>query len=348
MGTSRTPEARDLASAPGPSMRALLQDRYGGPDVLTSGQVLRPAPGEGEVLVRVEAASVNARDWHIMRGEPRVARLMDRSIFGWRGPRVRVRGTDYAGVIEAVGPAEGEWAVGDRVFGEADATLAEYVAAPVATMARIPDGTTFEQAAALPLAAVTALECLRAAAPAPGTHLLVNGASGGVGTFVLQLARSMGLETTAVCSARNAEQAAALGASRVIDYAEEDFTTAGDRYDVVIDLVGNRSLRDLRRAVAPGGSLVLSGGGVPGEGRLVGPIGLLVRAQLDGRRRGPSVSAPLASPRREGLEELAGLVASGAVTPVIDRIFAFSEAAAALRYMETDHARGKVVVSSSA
>ncbi|HEX5862548.1 MAG TPA: alcohol dehydrogenase catalytic domain-containing protein, partial [Nocardioides sp.] len=163
------------------------------------------------MLVRVEAASVNARDWHIMRGEPRIARFMDRSIFGWRGPRVRVRGTDYAGVIEAVGREAGEWVVGDRVFGEADATFAEYAAAPVAAMARIPEGTTMEEAAALPLAATTALECLRAADPAPGARLLINGASGGVGTFALQLARSMGLQVTAVCSGRNAEQAIALG-----------------------------------------------------------------------------------------------------------------------------------------
>jgi NADPH:quinone reductase-like Zn-dependent oxidoreductase len=349
MATSRTPQGRSLASSStGPSMRALVQDRYGGPDVLTIAQARRPAPGEGEVLVRVEAASVNARDWHIMRGEPRIARLMDRSIFGWRGPGVRVRGTDYAGVIEAVGSGAGEWAVGDKVFGEANATFAEYVAAPVAAMARIPDGTTFEHAAALPLAATTALECLRAADPAPGAHLLINGASGGVGTFVLQLARSMGLRTTAVCSARNAEQAAALGAHHVIDYADQDFTAAGHTYDVVVDLVGNRSLRDLRRALAVTGSLVLSGGGAPGEGRFVGPIGLLVRAQLDRRRRGSSVFTPLASPSREGLEELADLVASGAVTPVIDRIFVLDDAAASLRYMETEHARGKVVVSCRA
>jgi NADPH:quinone reductase-like Zn-dependent oxidoreductase len=348
MATSRPPDARDReSSSTGSSMRALVQDRYGGPDALAIREVPRPAPGEGEVLVRVEAASVNARDWHIMRGEPRIARLMDHSVFGWRGPRVRVRGTDYAGVIEAVGSGAGEWAVGERVFGEANATFAECVAAPVATMARIPDGTTVEHAAALPLAATTALECLRVADPAPGVRLLINGASGGVGTFALQLARSMGLDVTAVCSARNAEQAAALGAHHVIDYAEDDFTTAGNRYDVVVDLVGNRSLSDLRRAVTLTGSLVLSGGGVPGEGRFVGPIGLLVRSQLDRRRRGPSVFTPLASPRRGGLEELADLVASGAVSPVIDRIFGFDDAAAALRYVETDHTRGKVVVSCS-
>jgi NADPH:quinone reductase-like Zn-dependent oxidoreductase len=338
--------APPAATTAGRTMRALVQDRYGTSDVLRVSEVPRPVLRDGEVLVRVEAASVNARDWHIMRGEPRIARLMDRSIFGWRGPRVRVRGTDYAGVIEAVGSGAGEWAVGDRVFGEADATFAEHVAAPVAAMARIPDSTTFEHAAALPLAATTALECLRAADPAPGSRLLINGASGGVGTFVLQLARSMELETTAVCSARNAEQAAALGAHHVIDYADQDFTTPGNPYDVVIDLVGNRSLSDLRRSVALTGGLVLSGGGAPGEGRFVGPIGLLVRAQLSRARGGASVFTPTARPHREGLEELADLVVRGALTPVIDRIFGFDDAA--LRYMETQHARGKVVLSCSA
>lgn len=336
---------RPAPSASRPTMRAIVQDRYGSSDVLRLADLPRPAAAEGEVLVRVEAASVNARDWHVMRGEPRIARLMERSIFGRRGPRVRVRGTDYAGVVEAVGPEVRDWAVGDRVFGEADGTFAQYVGAPVAAMARIPDGTAFEHAATLPLAATTALECLRAADPTPGARLLINGASGGVGTFVLQLARSMALEVTAVCSARNAEQASALGAHHVIDYARQDFANAGTTYDVVIDLVGNRWLRDLRRAVAPTGSLVLSGGGAPGDGRFVGPVGLLVRAQLSKGRRGPSLFTPTARPRREGLEELADLAARGVIAPVIDRTFGFDDAAAALRYMVTDHARGKVVVA---
>jgi NADPH:quinone reductase-like Zn-dependent oxidoreductase len=328
-----------------PTMRALVQDRYGGPDVLHVADVRRPAPGHGEVLVRVEAASVNARDWHVMRGEPRIARLMDRSVFGWRGPRLRVRGTDYAGVVESVGPAVTDWAVGDRVFGEASETLAEYVAAPVGAMARVPDAVSMEQAAALPLAATTALECLRAADPRAGSTVLVNGASGGVGTFVVQLATHMGLHVTAVCSARNSNQARSLGADRVIDYASEDFVAGGCTYDLVIDLVGNRSLRDLRGRVRPSGSLVLSGGGVPGEGRFVGPIGLLMRAQLARNRRGPTVLTPLARPDREVLEDLAVVVARGTVSPVIDRTFGLDDASAALHYLESEHARGKVVVS---
>jgi len=346
MATSHQPESLEHVGSPSaePTMRALVQDCYGPPNVLHLAQVARPVPAEGEVLVRVEAASVNARDWHIMRGEPRIARLMDRSIFDWGAPRVRVRGTDFAGVVEGVGSGVRDWAVGDRVFGEASATLAEYVAAPVNAMARVPEGATMEQAAALPLAGTTALECLSAADPAPGSRVLVNGASGGVGTFIIQLARSRGLHVTAVCSARNSGQARGLGAERVIDYATEDFTTADTTYDVVVDLVGNRSLSDLRRVVAPSGSLVLSGGGVPGEGRIVGAVGLLIKAQLLKQRRGPSVFVPQAVPTHDTLQVLAGLLEAGAISSRIERTFDFELSAAALRHLETEHARGKVVV----
>lgn len=344
--TTHQPSSHERLTPPaGPStMRAVVQDRYGGPDVLAVADLPRSVPAEGQALVRVEAASVNARDWHIMRGEPRAARVMDRSTFDWRAPRQRVRGTDYAGVVEAVGPGVHRWAIGDRVFGEASATLAEYVAAPVAAMARIPDGITMEQAAALPLAGTTALECLRAANPAFDARVLVNGASGGVGTFVLQLARSMGLETTAVCSARNAEQARALGATHVVDYAEQDFATLGTTYDVVIDLVGNRGLDDLKRVAEPSGSVVLSGGGVPGEGRFIGAVALLVRAQLPGHRSGPAVHAPQAVPTHDTLDLLARLMGSGVVSAQVERTYELEDAAAALRHLETQHARGKVVV----
>jgi NADPH:quinone reductase-like Zn-dependent oxidoreductase len=344
IATSSRAAAASAVEDSGPTTHAVTQERYGAPDVLTLTRQPMPLPGPGEVVVGVHAASVNARDWHIMRGEPRIARLMDRSIFGRRGPRIHVRGTDFAGVVEAVGPAVEDWTVGDRVFGEASATLAEYVAAPVAAMARIPDGTSMAQAAAVPLAATTALECLRAADTAPGSRVLVNGASGGVGTYVIQLARAMGLRVTAVCSARNGEQALTLGAERVIDYTREDFTASGTTYDVVVDLVGNRSLRDLRRIVAPSGSLVLSGGGVPGEGRIVGAVGLLVRAQVAKRRRGPSVFLPKAIVTRDTLEVLAGLLEVRAISSQVERTFDVEDSAFALRHLETEHARGKVVV----
>lgn len=326
------------------TMRALTQDRYGGPDVLHVADVPRPAPGEGEVAVRVEATSVNARDWHVMRGEPRVARLLDRSVFARSAPRVPVRGTDFAGTVVAVGSGVRRWRTGDQVFGEADAAWAECVVAAQDAVAALPSGLSPEEAAALPLAGTTALICLSAGETRSGDRVLINGASGGVGTFAVQMARDMGLHVTAVCSARNAEQARLMGADVVIDYAVDDFCVASDRYELVVDLVGNRSVRALRRLVRPGGTLVLSGGGVPGTGRFIGPIGLLVRAQLLARTPGPRIVVPQARPTTAGLEALAALAQRGALVPVIDRVFNLDDGAEAVRYVETEHARGKVVM----
>lgn len=326
--------------------RAVGQRAYGPPEVLELGTIPTPAPAPGEVLVRVHAASVNARDWHVMRGEPVLARLLDRRSFGLRRPRVAVRGTDLAGTVEAVGEGVTRWRVGDHVFGEATATLADHAVAPADQLAPLPTGTGFEEAAALPLAATTALLCLDAADPAPGASVLLNGASGGVGTFAIQLARSMGLHVTAVVSPRNTALASSLGAHRVVDYTADDFTRDGTRYDVVVDLVGNRSLRDLRRAVRPGGALVLSGGGSSGQGRLVGPLRLLVWGQVYGGIRGLRVLTPQAAPDAGLLSRVADLAASGQVIPVIDRRFRLEDAADAIRYLEVEHARGKVVIST--
>ena len=333
------------AAVPDRTTRAVSQGRYGSPEVLALTRVPTPTLQPGEVLVAVRAASVNARDWHIMRGEPRLARLLDPTTFALRRPRVPVRGTDFAGVVEAVGADVTGWHPGDRVFGEAHGTFAGHVAAPVNRLAGIPDSVTFDQAAAVPLAGTTALECLRAADPAPGQSVLVNGASGGVGTFTIQLAKHMGLSVTAVCSSRNVDQARRLGADQVVDYTVEDFCRAGRRYDVVIDLVGNRRLRDLARTVAPGGALVLSGGGVPGDGRNVGPLGLLVRAQVYRRLARLRLFLPLAAPETAVLQHLGDLVASGRVRPVVDRSFPLEHTAEAIRYVETEHASGKVVVT---
>ena len=327
-------------------MKALTQDVYGTSEVLRIEDVRQPLPADGEVLVRIAASSVNAADWHIMRGEPRIARLMDRSIFGRTGPRQRIRGRDFAGTIEAVGPGVTGWQVGDTVLGEDDATLAEYAAVPQGCLARKPDALSFEEAAALPLAAVTADLCLTQGRLEERQRVLVVGASGGVGTFAVQLATLRGAIVTAVCSTRNVDLVSALGATEVVDYTREDFTRTGRSYDVVLDLVGNRSLRALRRVVAPGGRLVLSGGGNPGHGKYVGPIGLIARAGLFGRLLGVRVSIPRAASDAERLTELAGMAARGEIRPVLDRTYPLAEAATAMRHLEVQHARGKIVVTT--
>lgn len=326
-------------------MLALVQDVYGTSEVLRLAEVERPQPAADEVLVRIAAASVNAADWHIMRGEPKVARLMDRKIFGRRSPREPIRGRDFAGTIEAVGSDVVEWQVGDEVLGEDEATLAEYAVVPGACLARKPETLSFHDAAALPLAATTADLCLTAGAVRPGHRVLVIGASGGVGTFAVQLAVARGATVHGVCSTRNADLVTSLGATKVLDYTREDFTRAGERYDVVLDLVGNRRLRDLRRVVAPGGTLVLSGGGNPGDGRLLGPVGLMARGGLFGRLLGLRVQIPMAKPDGERLAELVAMVTRNELRPVIDRAYPLADAVAAIRHLEVEHARGKIVVT---
>jgi NADPH:quinone reductase-like Zn-dependent oxidoreductase len=326
-------------------MKALVQDMYGTSDVLRLEEVDRPVPAAEEVLVRIAAASVNAADWHIMRGEPRVARLMDRSVFGRKAPREHVRGRDFAGTIEAVGSDVTAWQVGDEVLGEDEATLAEYAAVPQACLARKPETLTFKEAAALPLAATTADLCLTAGQVGSGHRVLVIGASGGVGTFAVQLAVARGATVTGVCSTRNLGLVKSLGATEVVDYKVEDFTRTEPRYDVVLDLVGNRTLRDLRRVVAPGGTLVLCGGGNPGEGGYLGPVGLMAKAGLFGRLLGLRVQIPRALPDAARLSELAEMVTHNNLRVVIDRTYALDQAATAIRHLETEHARGKIVVT---
>jgi NADPH:quinone reductase-like Zn-dependent oxidoreductase len=327
------------------TMRAVVQHRFGPPSVLGVESVPIPAPGPGEVLVRVEASSVNAQDWHIMRGEPRIARIMAPAVFRLRRPRVPVRGTDLVGVVVAVGDQVAQWVPGDRVFGQGTGTFAEHALAQADEIALLPVDLGIEQAAALPLAGATALQCLEAAEPAAGQSILVNGASGGVGTYAVQLAVALGLRVTAVVSPRNVDLARRLGAADVVDYTTDDFVAAGEQYDVVLDLVGNRSLDELRRTVRTGGALVLSGGGVPGTGRVVGPFKLLVQAQLAARKAEIGIHVPKGVPTTARLERLAAHVASGAVTPTIDRTYPLERTADAIEYMESVHPQGKVVVT---
>ncbi|TDO45230.1 NADPH:quinone reductase-like Zn-dependent oxidoreductase [Kribbella sp. VKM Ac-2527] len=328
-------------------MKAIVQERYGPPEVLEVGEVAKPAPADDEVVIRVRAASVNARDWHVMRGDPYVARLMDRSTFGNTAPRDRIRGTDFAGEVDAVGRSVQGLRVGDEVYGEAPGAFAEYVKAPAQVVALKPSNLSFEEAAAMPLAANTALMCLRDAAQVEsGMRVLINGASGGVGTFAVQLAVAFGAAVTGVCSTRNADLVRSLGADEIVDYTREDFTWGGARYDVVVDLVGNKSLSRLRRVLVPGGTLVLSGGGVSRGGSMIGPVGLMIRGQAMSKlARGHRITIPAAVPSQAKLTTLRELAESGKLKPVIDRTFPLTQAAEAVRYVEDEHARAKVVLT---
>ncbi|WKX06656.1 NAD(P)-dependent alcohol dehydrogenase [Streptomyces sp. NL15-2K] len=323
-------------------MKAVVQDRYGTTDALELREVDQPVPAAREVLVRVHAAAVNAYDWHLMHGDPKIARL----VLGLRAPKARIRGRDFAGRVEAVGSEVTGLHPGDEVFGEADGAFAEFVCAQDSAVDLKPAGFTFEQAAAMPLAANTALIGLRdVAGVRAGQTVLVNGASGGVGPFAVQIAKAYGAEVTGVCRTRNVELVRSLGADHVVDYTQEDFTRGGRRYDVVLDLVGNRSLGEFRRALTPTGTLVLSGGGVYEGGSVLGPMSLFFKRRLVS----PFVRQRLlelpAKPSKENLAALRELAESGKVTPVIERTYPLSEAAEAIRHLEQEHARAKIVVT---
>jgi NADPH:quinone reductase-like Zn-dependent oxidoreductase len=324
-------------------MKAVAQDRYGSVDVLEFREVDRPVPADDEVLVRVHAASVNAYDWHFMHGDP----MLGRGMMGLRRPKARVRGRDFAGRVEAVGAGVTGLKPGDEVFGEADGAFAEYVCARDSEVGPKPANLTFEQAAAIPLAGNTALIGLRDVAQVqPGQTVLVNGASGGVGTFAVQLAKAYGADVTTVCSTRNVDQVRSLGADRVIDYTQENFTRGDRRYDVVLDLVGNHSLGEFRRVLTPTGTLVLSGGGVYEGGSLVGPMGLFLKRRLVAPfARHQRLLEISARQSRANLAALRELAESGKIAPVIERTYPLSEAAEAIRYLEVEHARAKVVVT---
>jgi NADPH:quinone reductase-like Zn-dependent oxidoreductase len=324
-------------------MKAIRQARYGGPEVLELVEVPDPVPGPGEILVRVHAAALNAADWHVMRGDPWLARLATPGIFGRSGPLHPVRGHDVAGTVVATGSGSSRFLVGDAVVADVDdkaGTFAELVVAPEALFVAKPEALSFEEAAALPLAGTTALCLLDAAGVGEETSLLVVGASGGVGTFAVQLAAARGAAVSALCSARNLEQARALGATTVFDRAAG---LPGRSFDAVIDLAGKYRLRELLRCTESDGVLVLSGGGTSDGGSVVGPMGLMIAGKLAGLRGRPVVKIPAVT-GGQGLAELVALAAEGTVKPVIERRFALAEVPEAIRYMEQEHARGKLIV----
>ena len=312
---------------------------YGSPDILEFATLDKPEPAGSEILVRVRTAAVNPLDWHYMRGEPYFMRLGT----GIGAPENERLGADFAGVVEAVGPAVTRFSPGDRVFGGAKGAFAEYVlVSEDRAIAAIPDGVSFDHAEALPIAAITALQALRDKGRVkPGDKVLINGASGGVGTFAVQIAKSMGAEVHGVCSARNVELVESLGAARVFDYRSEDYTESEEQYDVIIDMVGNHSVGRNQRVLKPDGRLVIVGGP---KGNwiapLIRPLGALFRSLFSSQE----LSVILAELRTTDLEVLAGLVATGEVRPVLDHSFPLDEAADAIRYSETGRARGKILI----
>ncbi|TDB97922.1 NAD(P)-dependent alcohol dehydrogenase [Actinomadura sp. 7K534] len=326
-------------------MKAWSWDRYGPPDVLHLTDVAEPEIAAGEVLVRIRAASVNPYDWRHLRADPKLVRL---SGVGLRRPKPGlVLGADLAGVVERVGDGVTDLRVGDEVFGEVRlGSFAEAAAVPQDRLAVKPSRLTFEQAASVSMAAHTALQGLRDVGRiSAGQRVLVNGASGGIGTFAVQLAKAFGAEVTGVCSTRNIDLVRSLGADDVIDYTAEDFTTRRGGYDLVMDIVGNRPLTRLRRPLTPKGTLVLVGGIASGRNRLLGPAAQQFRGALISPFVGQRIATVQWKPNSADLRFLADLMEKERVTPVIDRTYPFAEIPEALRYIEPGHARGKVAIT---
>jgi NADPH:quinone reductase-like Zn-dependent oxidoreductase len=315
-------------------MKAIVQNDYGSPDVLKLKEVDKPVIKENEVLVGVHAAAINAGDIFSMRGSPWLARFT----VGFPKPKDYTLGWDVAGHVEAVGEKVTLFQLGDEVFGACNHTFAEYVSADADLFAMKPTNLTFEQAAAVPSAAITALQGLRDAGKLrPGQKVLINGASGGVGTFAVQIAKAFGAEVTGVCSTKNVDMVRSIGADHVIDYTIEDFTRGGQRYDLVLDNVASRSFSDLRRALTPQGIII------PNSGH--GGMGYVIKAFLLSPFMRQHGSMYLASPNNRDLVVLKELIEAGKVTPVIDRTYSLSDTPEAFRYLEEAHARGKVVIT---
>jgi len=322
-------------------MQAITYHHYGTPDVLTLEEIPKRTPAEDEVLIAVRAAAVNPYDWHFMRGTPRFGRV----VMGLGRPRFPGLGADVAGVVESVGAKVTRFRPGEQVFGLAKGAFAEYACARETQLAVKPEGVSFEQAATLPIAGTTALQALRDRARVlPEQAVLINGAAGGVGTFAVQIAKIMGAEVTGVCSSGNAGLVESIGADYVFDYTREDFTRSLNHYDVILDLVGNRPLNDLRRVLRTKGVYVGCGGGGPERSS-----GELLRGMLAAMLEGPFVSQKLTSVlarvNSADLKQLAAWAQDGKVVPVLDRHYPLKQVAEAIRYVEQCHARGKVTIA---
>ena len=335
-GCVPAPEVSDSAT----TMKAITYRCYGPPDNLEYGDVAKPAPGDDEVLVKVRAAAVNPLDWHYMRGSPYIMRLGS----GVGAPKDPRLGVDFAGTVEAIGSKVSRFKPGDEVFGGASGAFAEYLTiAEDRALALKPPNVTFEQAAAIPIAAITALQALRDKGNlGPGQKVLINGASGGVGTFAVQIAKSLGAEVTGVCSTRNVDMVRSLGADHVFDYKNEDYTESGEKFDLIVDMVGNHSLTANRRVLTADGKLVLVGGS---SGDWVGPLAGPLKAAALSPFVDQELITLLARLKQEDLEFLGDLMQSGEMTPVLDRSYPLIEVPAAIRYSEEGRARGKIIIN---
>ena len=322
-------------------MRAIVQDRFGPPDVLRLADTDLPEAGADDVLVRVHAAGLNPYDWHVLRGDPLVARLMG---VGLTKPKARVAGIDAAGVVEAAGANVRGLRNGDEVLGFCRGAFAEYACAAADMVVPKPASLTFEQAAAVPIAATTALRGIRDVGEVTaGQRVLVNGAGGGVGTYAVQIAAALGAEVTGVCSTRNIELVRSIGAAHVVDYTTEDFTDGRTQYDVILNNVSSLPLTRLRGALTPKGTLVLNGGGSPGH--VFGPVAGIVRAVVANAFVSQRLRPLLSQQNREELLAVTGLIQDGKLTPVVDRTYPLAETVEGLRHVEQGHARGKAVVT---
>lgn len=323
-------------------MKAIVQDRYGSADVLKLKEIERPKVGTGDVLVRVQAAGVHQGDWHLMTGRPFLVRVMG---YGLRRPKTRVRGTDVAGRVEAVGPNVTQFQPGDEVFGWCSGAFAEYVSAPASNFVPKPTRLTFEQAASVAATGITALQALRDSGQVrAGQKVLVIGAAGGVGTFAVQIAKALGADVTGVCSTTKIDLVRSLGADDVIDYTREDFTRSARFWDLIIDTAGRRSLRDLRRALSHAGTLVLVGG--EGGDRWLGGFQRGIGAALLSPFVRQNLRMLVSLERNEDLAVLSEMIEAGQVTPLIDRTYPLSEASDAIRHIAQGRAAGKTVITA--
>jgi NADPH:quinone reductase-like Zn-dependent oxidoreductase len=321
-------------------MKAITQETYGSTDVLEFRDLDDPVLGENDVLMRIKAAGVEIGTWHVMAGKPYLLRIMG---FGLRKPKVLVRGRDAAGVVEAVGKNVTRFKPGDEVFGTADGSFAEYASAPEARLALMPANLTFEQAAVVPISGGTALQGLRKGNIQPGQRVLVVGASGGVGSFAVQIAKAFGAEVTGVSSAAKMDFVRSLGADDVIDYTGEDFADGTRHWDLILDTGGRRSLSDLRRALTPKGTLVIVGG--EGGGNVLGGFDRNLRSGLVSMFVSQRLTMLASKELGEDFDALRELIEAGKVTPVIDRTYPLIEAPDAIRYVMEGHARGKVAIT---